>query len=342
MTEISAEYIVEREGVEITRLQPAANDAEIAMNNTAEIKQTLCGTFYKNDTTNYITDRLRPTLTINGTCYPLGRYIMTDAEPDGSETGLTKVKITAYDMTYLVQCSTTEARQFFAAKTAYIEAIKTLLIDAGIEDYIIDYTADTLLTDREWDIYTDRLTIINDLLLEINYNSLWMDQNGYLRCTPYKQATAEHIDHTYRPGAESILYMPHSESVDYFNRANVFVVTAQTPDINEPMVATAVNDDPTSPFSTVNQRRRIVGREDMDNIASQEALQQYADNKKFSGMLATQETVFYTGPAPVHGAYDVIALEKEDASGIYAETEWSLQLYAPGKMTHRARRVISL
>ena len=80
--------------------------------------------------------------------------------------------------------------------------------------------------------------------------------------------------------------------------------------------------------------------EKLDNIASQEELQAYVDNLKFKSLMATQEIEFSTAANPVHSAFDVIGLYKDDLTGIYEETEWSFS-FTPGEpMTHRARRAI--
>lgn len=336
-------YAVERDGVELTKLAPAGGqDRQLQMVSTAEIKMTLTGTFRPNEKVNYMIDRLCPVMELDGQKYPLGRYIITDAVSRVSEAGVETVEITAYDLTYLLQTSVTEARYYIAADTGYKKAIETVLIEAGAGDYTLDDTAAVLAADREWEPYTSRLTIINELLADINYNSLWMDLNGVLRGTAYRQASAEQIDRRYKVDEDSMIYAPHTSIADYFNRANVFVATVDTPGAEEPLVAIAVNDSPDSPFSTVNQRRRIVNLTELDTIADQKCLQQYVDDQKYKGMLTSVETVWSTGPAPVHQVSDIVALDKPGVSGIYQETEWTLQLDVPGEMEHKGKRVVTL
>ena len=73
---------------------------------------------------------------------------------------------------------------------------------------------------------------------------------------------------------------------------------------------------------------------------SEEELQAYVDNLKFKSLMATQEIEFSTAANPVHSAFDIIGLYKDDLTGIYEETEWSFS-FTPGEpMTHRARRAI--
>ena len=341
---ISVEYLVLRNNVECTRLiADAETNAQISMDNTAEIKMTMTGDFEMKDQINTLVDRLQVIMHIDGTAHPLGKYVICSIEPKTTPAGRRVGSYTAYDLTYLVQGSKTEKRKYIAAGTKYTDALQNLLIESGITDYIIEPSDATIRTDREdWEPGTSRLTICNDLLAEINYNSLWMDLQGTIRCNKYRQATAENIAHSYSPGQYSMLYQETSQIIDTFNRANVFIRVVEDAENATPLRAESVNNDPDSALSTVNQLRRVVDYDTLDNIASQGELQAYVDNLKFKSLLATTETTFSTGPNPVHQAFDVIALSFGPDSGIYAETSWSIDLSAPYKMQHKGKRVMIL
>ena len=341
---ISVEYLVLRNNVECTRLiADAETNAQISMDNTAEIKMTMTGDFEMNDQINTLVDRLQVIMHIDGTAHPLGKYVICSIEPKTTPAGRRVGSYTAYDLTYLVQGSKTEKRKYIAAGTKYTDALQNLLIESGITDYIIEPSDATIRTDREdWEPGTSRLTICNDLLTEINYNSLWMDLQGTIRCSKYRQATAENIAHSYSAGQYSMLYPETSQVIDTFDRANVFIRVVEDAENQNPLRAESVNNDPDSALSTVNQLRRVVDYDTLDNIASQGELQAYVDNLKFKSLLATVETTFDTGPNPKHQAFDVVALSLGQDSGIYAETSWIIDLSAPYKMQHTGKRVMIL
>ena len=284
---ISVEYLVLRNNVECTRLiADAETNAQISMDNTAEIKMTLTGDFEINDQVNTLTDRLQVIMHIDGAAHPLGKYVICSIEPQTTPAGRRVGSFTAYDLTYLVQGSKTEKRHYIAAGTKYTDALQTLLIESGITDYIIEPSDATIRTDREdWEPGTSRLTICNDLLAEINYNSMWMDLQGTIRCSKYQQATAENIVHIYSPGQYSMLYPETSQVIDTFNRANVFIRVVEDAENQTPLRAESVNNDPDSALSTVNQLRRVVDYGTLDNIASQGELQAYVDNLKFKSLI---------------------------------------------------------
>ena len=80
----------------------------------------------------------------------------------------------------------------------------------------------------------------------------------------------------------------------------------------------------------------------MDNIASQAALQAYVERLRFESQLADETVTFTTANTPNHGYKDILALEHERLSGIYQETEWTMQLAYNGQMTHKAKRIVYL
>lgn len=314
------------------------------MESTAEIKMTLTGKFEQNPDINFFTDRLQPWIEMDdGQRYPLGQYIITDMQPYTTASGRAMGDYTAYDLCYLMSTSKTEDRYFIAAGTKYTEVLQNLLVECGIQDFYIEPSEEVLRTSREdWEPGTSRMEICNDLLKEINYNSAYMDLQGSICCTAYRQAAAQNVDHTYKADEFSLLYPETSQVLDYFHRANIFVRVVEDAETEEPLRAVSVNDDPASAFSIQNQQRKVVDYDTISNIASQEALQAYTDNLKFKSLLSTVETEFSTGPNPRHQPFSVVALEMREQSGIYAETAWNMSLSPPWKMEHTGKRVVAL
>ena len=185
------------------------------------------------------------------------------------------------------------------------------------------------------------LTIINTLLAEINYNDIWFDPRGTAVLQPRQEPSAERIAHTYTDGTPLSVLMPDSESeLDIYDAPNVFICTVSNPDLEEPMTATAVNDNPTSALSTVRRRRRIPTVVQLDNIASQEELQRYAEHLAFESMLTSKTVTVTTLAEPGHGVGDVVAISRTELSGIYQETGWYLTLSGGQTMSHTLRQVV--
>mgnify|MGYP000007256082 FL=1 len=339
------EYRVEviRSGVAHTELIfDAATPPNLYMDLQGEIKCSLSGTFRRNDAVDYLRDELRPVMVLNGVEHPLGIFFPTTVQRAYGETGET-VAVEAYDRSYRLQETVLAQRLHLDAGASYITVIRQLLTQAGIALAIVTPCADTLQTAREdWDAGTSYLSIVNQLLTEINYSAIWFDANGYARLEPYAPPDAARIRHRY--SAADLRQAPVSLSgtaqIDLFDRPNVFLVRCSNPDLAQPMTAQAVNDNPQSALSTIRRGRRILKVCQVDNIASQQALQAYANRLCQQSMLATEQVRFETLCEPGHGVGDVIALEHPGMEGVYEETAWYLTLAAGSLMSHDARKVV--
>lgn len=339
------DYRVEvlRNGVPLALLEFDGTVApNIYADESGSIKCSMSGTFLPCEKADYLTDELRPVMTLDGVDYPLGIFVPTTIQQRWSEEG-ERVEIEAYDRGYYLQEAVTAQRLHLPAGTEYVEAIRQLLAQAGIALAIITPCADTLQTDREdWDAGTSYLTIINQLLSEINYNEVWFDANGYAQVRPYTAPDAARIAHRYSATdlRQSPISLSGSAQLDIYSRPNVFLVRCSNPDLSSPMTAQAVNDNPLSALSVLRRRRRILKVTQVDNIASQDALQAYADRLCQESMLTTELIQFDTLTEPGHGIGDVLALDHQGFSGIYEETAWYVTLAAGSLMTHEAQKVV--
>ena len=217
MPEIKSKFLLSRNNVDFSELLAVdGGNPTIRMVVSAEVKMVLEGTFLQNPQMNFIQDHLKPVFYIDGKGYQVGEYIVTDAVLNTVDGTRKELEITAYDLTYLAKQSKIEDRLLIKAGTLYTDAIRAQIVDSGILNFIVVPNTATFATDREdWEPGTSRLQIINDLLSEINYNSLWMDLSGTVRGT----------------------------------------AVVENPDLPENLRAEAVNDDPTVPYSTVNRGR---------------------------------------------------------------------------------------
>ncbi|MEG0854672.1 MAG: hypothetical protein RSF82_12405 [Angelakisella sp.] len=312
-----------------------ANDVNISMQANAEIKTSMSCNLPFDPDINLLSDRLRPYQIINGTEYPMGEYVIATAPKHRNATSR-RYDIEAYDLGHVVMQTRAETRLSFAAGTKYLDAVKQLLVTCGIDRLVATPTALTFAAAREdWEIGTSYLTIINVLLTEMGYNTLWFDRNGFARVEPKIREKTPII---YMPDEYSVISPDTTTTTDIFDAYNVFTVVVSSPDI-PPMVATAVNDSPLSPISTVNRGRRICAPvQYVDGIASQEQLNEYAENIRYASMQGTETISFSTLPIPTHQVEERVILE----SGIYDETGWDITLGFGGTYTHTAKKVVQL
>jgi len=340
--DLTARYEVLRSGAVVTYIY-ADDTPSINMQSESELKLSLSGTFHDysadTNTINFLSDKLRVIVNLNDTEYTCGIYCITSETLNRNASHKT-ISVEGYSLLYLPQQSKIESRLYYAAGTLYTNVIAAQLIASGITDYTVTASTLTLATDREdWEIGTSRLEIINQLLKEISYNSAYMNNLGKIICEPYTEPTYTNLDFTYNADTASIIGPDYTVSNDYHGKKNVFKVICNNPELASPLTATSENIDESSPFCIDNIGRRL-HIERIDNVANQAALQLYADTLRFKSLISSEEVTFETAINPEHSVFNIVALNNDTLSGIYAETSWTMQISANAMMTHRARRAL--
>lgn len=329
----------------------------IRMDNSGEIKMSLSGTFSPLVTdvdgnqveADFLSDEIRPMLITNGAEQPLGVYGAAKATP--TETGgVERLQIEAFDRCWKVRDTYTETILHFPAGQNYITAIEGLLMAAGITVILATPTDAVFSEDREdWEIGTSHLTIVNQLLGEINYNQLWFTPEGNAVLEPASVPTAENIEHTMSDLPEELLdgavkidrMLPSiTRETDVYSAPNVFLCVCSNPDKSGAMVAKAENTNPQSPLSIPRRGRRIIKVVRVDNIASQTELQAYADRLRNESMIGGETIRVTTALQPGYGAADVVAIKYGELSAICIERAYTMELTVGGKMTHELERVV--
>lgn len=333
-----------RNGAKLTELTwSEESPPNVYIDTTGEIKGSLSGTFRHNAAADYIADDLQPWIGVNGEWSPLGVFRIATLKEQIDASGHW-IEAEAYDRCWLLQTMTTEGILHIPSGTAYLTKIEEMILAAGISLVIAAPTNAVLQADREdWQEGTPYLTIVNQLLAEINYKQIWFDGNGVAHLEPAAQGTAANIKWSY--SAENVrLCAPISpelaQEFDIFSAPNVFVAICSNPDFEEPLVAKAENNNPSSATSTFRRRQRITQILKVDNIASQEALQAYVDDVCFQSLFSHRVVTFETLAEGGHGAGDILSLEHKDVGGIFEETGWYITM-TPGEfMKHTAKRTV--
>lgn len=337
----SARVDVIRNGATLTTLHHVSSP-RIDCDSASPIKTSMAGIFRNDAKVNWLTDELVPYQIIDGVEHPVGVFPIGTVSYGYDENGVETVSIEAYDRCMILNQTKAERIIHFSAGKNYIAAVEELLVEAGLALYMSTPSTATMQTDREdWQIGTPYLEIINSLLSEINYAPIWFDSRGYARLQPIKTPSATNIDHRYGEKEKvNLLCRPCTVETDIFDAPNVFIAVCSNPDLEEPMVATAVNDNPMSSLSVFRRGRRIVKTYKVDNIPDQKELQAYADMLATNGMIASEVATISTANLPDHGVFDTVAITHPDIEGIFQEVSWSLVL-APGQtMIHKIRRSV--
>lgn len=274
--------------------------------------------------------------------YPLGVFLpLSPTRTAGA--GLPQEQIDAYDLCAIIREDCLTDRLFIAAGTKYTDAVSNIIISSGIENIEIIPSDKTLTTDREFEIGRSKLDIANELLAEVNYRSVVADANGVIAISPYAQPTMAGAKHIYRADGVSTIKPQITEAADYYNVPNVFIAMVSNSDLEEDLIATYTNDDPSSKLSTVYRGRKIVSEiYQPDGIASQEDLNAYIVRKAFEVSQIEQTVDITTELNPIHGVGDVVFVEHPEITGVFEEMRWSMTLDVNGEMSHTLRRIVTI
>lgn len=253
-------------------------------------------------------------------------------------------EVECYDRTVILAEDAFTGRYFVPAGTKYLEAAQSILVTSGIERVLVTRDVPTAIpVDREWDIGTSKLEMVNTLLEEINYNPVYCDADGNMVLSPYVEPAVSGVSYTYAADEMSVISPELSMTQDFYSVPNVFVATSSNPDLAQDFRAVYVNDNPASALSTVQRGRTIVSNVyTVDAVASQEELDAYIRKQAFEANQVFENIDFTTALMPFHGSGDVLALDHPAAKGVYQELSWEMDLSADGDMTHTARKLVML
>lgn len=327
------------------------NPPTIKMQDSGAIKTVFQGTFEpmvvcrdkKLIELDPFSDELQPVLTIDGVSQPLGIFVPVSVSPS-YEGGSAKerLSIEAYDRGWYVQTTTGKERVYFSRGTRYLEAIEQLLAASGIAVVNKTECADTFLEDREdWELGTDYLTIVNDLLKEINYKELWFDVSGAAILEPLSTPSVRNIQHYLDSRDPMTLVRPGlSRKTDFFKTPNVFICTCDNPEKSASLMAIARNTNDHSPLSIQRRGREIVQLTKVNNISSQNALQKYADHLLYESLMTGETLDVTTSLLLGWGIGDVVSLHYNDVHVLCVSRSWSMQLKAGGAMSHTLEKIV--
>jgi len=351
-------YNLLRSGIVYGRLFPTDSPINLMMNRDGEIKVSMQGQFLdeaidlrgKQIDVDWFSDEIEPVLTVNGVDYSLGVFMPAKITRNKSETKTT-VNVQAFDRCWKLRDSKLESSLYFEAELLYIDVIESLLTSAGIVN-IIKVNSDAVLAEarQDWKAGDSYLSIINQLLSEINYKPLWFNSSGIAMLEPRLLPTAENIKHVFTDKEKNMLNPKEvsaisitptiSRETDVYSTPNVFICICSNADKSGVMTATAENRNPQSPLSISRRGRKIVSVVNLPNIASQSALQTYANNLLSESMIGGEVITVETSLLSGFGVDEVVAITSDEISGICIEKSWSMELTTGGKMTHTLERVV--
>lgn len=344
------------------KLLTTVTSGSITYDYTQQVKRTCQITLQDDPSINYLSDRIKPYALLRMPAgdfaqFPLGVFMLTTV-PQQTDAALTVTRtITGYDFNQiLVDWKTTDIYTI-PAGTNYMDAVRSLLSQAGITEVNLTATSLTVPTDLVYQPGTSYLDIINGtstvtgatvvmgqtagLLEQINYRTLWFNENGVAQTQPWVNPSSTAPGYTYVDDSQSVIMPAVTRQTDLWDVPNVWVVVvSQT--TTALIESTYQNTNANSPTSIPSRGREIVHFAQNYYASAQQTVDSYAEQLAFQDSQVYETITFDTAIIPIHEDYDVVQLQFS-ALGIstnYSEYGWSFPLQAGGSMSHSLRKIV--
>ncbi|MCL6454376.1 MAG: hypothetical protein K6T78_12260 [Alicyclobacillus sp.] len=350
----------------------------ITYDTTQQIKRTATFTLQDDPQINYLTDRIKPwarvwvpgtpgwsttsttafvqphmsidVTTVSPTQqpggwaeFPLGVFLLSTPPRQTDDALVVTRQVQAYDQLQILVDDKVTDRYTVTAGTNYISAVASLLESAGITQTNLTPTSLTLPTALDWQIGTDKLTIINALLTAINYRTLWFDADGVAVAEPYVTPDQRAPEYTYQDDSQSVMLPQVKYGLDLFAVPNQWVAVVSETD-RSVLVSNYTNSNASSPTSTLSRNRNVVKLIQNATAPDQTTLDTYVQTVAYQDSQIYDSLTFSTAIMPFHSDRDVFQINFS-ALGIsdkFEEMSWSFPLQAGGQMTHSVSKVVSI
>lgn len=309
----------------------------IDYNSLTRLKMSASMTIGEDRDIDYFNDRIQIICSLNGEEYPLGVFLISGPSRL-LNTRITR-NLTLYSKLHILEDDKVMERYFVAQGTNVVNECRRMLGDYKVR---IPESNKTTGSDREWEVGTEKIEIINDLLSSINYTSLRVDGDGYFAAQPYILPTDREIEFIYEPGIDGILAGGMEDEIDLFSVPNTIIRYTNNGEVVPPLRAVYENNNADSPVSIINRGRRIVDAAEVSDVSDYETL--FAVCKKAAYELTDKYSHinFQTAINPRHGYMNCIRLRSGDINDKYIETSWSMDCAVGGKMKHVCRKVVNI
>lgn len=196
--------------------------------------------------------------------------------------------------------------------TNIVAAVTNLIRSSGEYRIAATDSGEVTRSDLVWEAGTRKLDIVNELLQAGGYEHVWVDRGGQFRVEPLLSTTRRPMVREFRDDETSIYRPEWDMDHEMLAVPNQVIVIAPGDDTDDPIVAVARNDDPKSPFSTVN-RGVISRREHVPDMASQAMAQAHANELLVAGM---------SPKSWIRVTHGIVPLDVGDHVGFGFEDEW--------------------
>lgn len=238
--------------------------------------------------------RVRPTYRarlIDGSvvAWPMGVYL--PATPGANWSGeFVELTVDLFDKLLVLDEDAVDETFSLPSGTVVTTAIRSIIEGAGETRHSIADSTKTLVNEMTWESGTSKLRIINDLMVVINYFSLFCDDAGFYRGEPYVPTESRGETFSFKDDEASIYAPDFNHDNDYFGKPNKVILVSQGSELVEGLVSVATNMDEEDPLSYPRRQRWITVTETGVEAADQATLDALA-LRRLRSLAATSSTI---------------------------------------------------
>lgn len=238
------------------------SSCNIAYQSLTQLKANAKLTMLDDGDINWLTDRLRIYMVLNGVQTLLGTFLLSSSGKKIDKIGNVSRDVEAYSTLQILLDDKIETTYQIAVGTNIINECIRLIGSNGLYD--ITASTKVMISAKVYEIGTSKLTIINDLLGIVNYTNLYVDREGKYIARPYVLPTDRGIDITIQNDITSLVKEEMTDSLDLFSVPNVFIRYTNDINIDPPLSYTFENTNASSITSIANRGRRIVDAQSIE------------------------------------------------------------------------------
>lgn len=262
------------------------------------------------------------------------------------DTGLLTAEVTLMDKMAILDQDMPDSTFSLPAGTNITDAVTSIMRNLGQERLAVTPSDEVLKDGRSYPVTEEEevswLNIVNDLLSIAGYFATWVDAEGVYQISPYRPYQGGPPAWTFEYGPNSLYSAEWDRLQDWGDVPNKVILVGAGDEGAEALSSTVINDDPESPFSTVNRGRAIVRKETGVEASSQAVLDTLAARRLTSLSGAVSNIEASTAPIPIWPNTTVRFVPRHGEVITCTVSSWTLNMTPDALQNHSWREVTTL
>ena len=282
-------------------------------------------------------DAIRIYEVLNGTERPLGTFLIANPSANFTDS-IQSTSCVGYSTLWRINANTPSGKFYLPKGTNCINEIKRILDTLGYE-YDISESEGTTSTNREWEIGTSYLDIINDLLTVVNYTSLYVDEMGNYIAKPYVLPNDREIELTLdEDDVDNVLEQHLVSEIDLFNIPNKFIRYCSS----SPELALYAEYENVYGETGTNNTWTQVDAQEVQDVANYDTLYEMCKKACADANSIYHKVQIATAIQPISTYMSTIQLHQYQVNDKYSCTSFVIHLETGGSLEMNLRKIISI